>query len=134
SVGVQDSHGANIKDLKPQDFKVYEDGHLQTIKQFGAEDRPFTVGIVVDASGSMRTKQADVITAALAFVNASNPADEMFVVTFNDRAALGLPKDVPFSSDQRQIKTALYGRTTEGKTALNDALTLAADHLAKGKW
>jgi len=133
-VGVQDSHGTNIKGLQAGDFMIYENGHPQTIKQFAHEDRPVTLGIVMDASGSMRTKQAEVITAALAFVNSSNPEDQTFVVTFNDHAALGLPPGTPFSNDPREIKTALFGRKPEGKTALYDALVLAADHLAKGKW
>ena len=59
NVGVQDVHGTEIKGLKANDFRVYEDGHPQVVKQFAAEDRPVTVGIVLDASGSMRTKQAD---------------------------------------------------------------------------
>ena len=134
NVGVQDNHGSNIKGLTAQDFKIFEDGHPQTIKQFAAEDRPVTIGILVDASGSMRTKQPEVVTAALAFVRASNPQDETFVVNFNDHAVKGLPPQVPFSNDPRQLRAALLGRRAEGRTALYDALALAAGHLAKGKW
>jgi Ca-activated chloride channel homolog len=134
TAGVQDSHGSNIKGLTAQDFKIFEDGHPQTIKQFGAEDRPVTLGIVVDASGSMRAKQPEVVTAALAFVRANNPQDETFVVNFNDHASKGLPPNVPFSNDPQQLRAALLGPKAAGRTALYDALTLAADHLAKGKW
>src|SRR5579863_2558153 len=91
NVGVQDNRGTNIKGLKAEDFKIFEDGHPQTVKQFAAEDRPVTLGIVVDASGSMRTRQPEVVTAALAFVRASNPQEETFVVNFNDHAFEGLP-------------------------------------------
>ena len=134
NVGVQDSRGTNIKGLTAQNFKIFEDGHPQVIKQFAAEDRPVTLGIVVDASGSMRTKQPEVVTAALAFVSASNPNDETFVVNFNDHAFEGLPPGIPFSNDSRQLRSALLRPKAEGRTALYDALTLAADHLAKGKW
>lgn len=134
NVGVQDSHGANIKGLKAEDFKIFEDGHPQTVKQFAAEDRPVTLGIVVDASGSMRTRQPEVVTAALAFVRASNPQDETFVVNFNDRAFEGLPPSMPFSNNPQQLRAALLGPKAAGRTALYDALILAADHLAKGKW
>jgi Ca-activated chloride channel homolog len=134
NVGVQNSHGANIKGLTAQDFKIFEDGHPQTIKQFAAEDRPVTIGIVVDASGSMRARQPEVVTAALAFVRASNPQDETFVVNFNDHASEGLPPQVPFSNDPQQLRAALLGPKAEGRTALYDALSLAADHLSKGKW
>jgi len=134
NAGVQDAHGTNIKGLSAQDFRVYEDGRLQTIKQFAAEDRPVTVGIVLDTSGSMRTRQAEAVAAALHFVESSNPDDETFVVDFNDRASLGLPSDIAFSQNPKQLRAALYARKPEGRTALYDALTLAANHLAKGKW
>jgi len=134
NAGVQDAHGTNIKGLSAQDFRVYEDGRLQTIKQFAAEDRPVTVGIVLDTSGSMRTRQAEAVAAALHFVESSNPDDETFVVDFNDRASLGLPSDIAFSQNPKQLRAALYARKPEGRTALYDALTLAAAHLAKGKW
>src|SRR5690242_2181715 len=90
NIGVQDSRGANVKGLTAGDFKIFENGGLQPIKQFSSEERPVTVGIVVDASGSMRARQAQVAAAALSFVRASNPEDEIFVVNFNDRAQLGL--------------------------------------------
>jgi Ca-activated chloride channel homolog len=134
NVGVQDVHGTNVRGLKAEDFKVYEDGHPQAIKQFAAEDHPITVGIVLDASGSMRTKQAEAVTAALAFVHSSNPDDEVFVVTFNDQAVLGLPSNTSFSHHTDELRAALLGRKPGGKTALYDALVLAADHLRKGKW
>jgi Ca-activated chloride channel family protein len=82
----------------------------------------------------MRTKQPEVVTAALAFVRASNSQDETFVVNFNDRAFEGLPPQTPFSRDPQQLRAALLGPKPAGRTALYDALTLAADHLAKGKW
>ena len=134
NVGVQDARGANIKGLSAPAFRVYEDGQLQAIKQFAAEDRPVTVGIVVDTSGSMRTKQAEAVAAALDFVESSNPDDQTFVVNFNDRASLGLPPNVAFSRNLNELKSALYARKPEGRTALYDALTVAANHLAEGKW
>ena len=134
NVGVQDAHGTNVRGLSAGDFKVFEDGTPQAIKQFAAEERPVTVGIVLDASGSMRTKQAEAVTAALAFVHSSNPDDEVFVVTFNDHASLGLPPNTAFSHDTNELRSALMGRKPEGKTALYDALVLAADHLREGKW
>jgi Ca-activated chloride channel homolog len=134
NVSVQDIHGTNVKGLTAGDFKIFEDNHLQVIKQFAAEDRPVTVGIVVDASGSMRAKQAEVAAAAAAFIQASNPQDEAFVVNFNDSAALGLPPAIPFSNDPNVLRSALLRSVAAGRTALYDALILASQHLAKGKW
>jgi len=134
NVGVEDSRGRNIKGLTAGDFKLYEDGRPQMIKQFSSEERPVTIGIVVDASGSMRTKQSEAVQAALSFVDASNPADEIFVVNFNDEAKLGLPAEVPFTHDPRQIRRALLDKRPEGRTALYDAISIAVNHIRTGKW
>jgi VWFA-related protein len=134
SVRVKDSHGNIVRGLMAPDFKIFEDGREQTVKQFEAEDKPVTLGIVVDASGSMRNKQAEVTTAVLALVRNSNPADETFVVNFNDWPLLGLPAGLPFSNDPGVLRKALLTPKPEGRTALYDAVILAADHLKKGKW
>jgi len=82
----------------------------------------------------MRPKQAEVVAAALSFVHASNPEDEIFVVNFNDRASLSLPAGTPFTNDPKQIELGLWDKKPEGKTALYDALALALKQIRKGKW
>src|SRR5262245_15494329 len=75
---VLDSRGKTVTGLTADNFRISEDGRPQTVKVFQPEDSPATVGIVIDNSGSMVNKRADVVTAALAFVGASHPDDEMF--------------------------------------------------------
>ncbi|MCU1234751.1 MAG: von Willebrand factor, type, partial [Candidatus Solibacter sp.] len=96
---VTDSKGRIVSDLTQQDFQVYEDGVQQQIKLFAHEDLPVVAGLVVDHSGSMKRKLAEVSTAARTFVQASNPRDRMFVVNFNEHVQLGLSPTHPFSSD-----------------------------------
>jgi len=62
---AQDKKGALVSGLGKDDFQIYEDGALQAIKYFSHEDMPVTVGLVVDNSGSMRSKRADVIAAEI---------------------------------------------------------------------
>ena len=50
---AQDRRGTLVSGLGKDDFQIYEDGVLQTIKYFSHEDIPVTVGLVVDNSGSM---------------------------------------------------------------------------------
>jgi VWFA-related protein len=80
----------------------------------------------------MKPKIKEVISAALAFVRASNPQDEMFVVNFNERASLGLPAEIPFSDDVNQLANSIAGVRAEGRTALNDAVILALNHVSTG--
>jgi len=107
-VSVKDSKGGFVSGLTQDQFKVYEDGKPQVISQFSNSDVPVTVGIVVDESGSMRPKRPEVNTAALAFVQASNPHDEIFVINFNERPRRGLPDQVLFSDDIQQLRSALW--------------------------
>ena len=104
----------------------------QEIRHFSHEDIPVTVGLVVDNSGSMRPKRADVIAAALAFVRSSNPMDQMFVVTFNEKVSFGLPDNMPFTDNVVQLGRALSRISADGETALYDAVAVALEHLKKG--
>jgi VWFA-related protein len=131
-VSVKNDDGGFVSGLKKEDFKVFEDKVEQPVSIFGAADVPVTVGLVVDNSGSVRPKKPEIVTAALTFVTNSNPQDEVFVVNFNDRVMLGLPDGVPFSSDRGLLREALLSNPAQGRTALNDAIKLALDHLEKG--
>jgi VWFA-related protein len=132
SATVLDRRNALVSGLNKDDFQVYEDGALQKIGNFSHEDIPVTVGIVVDNSGSMGSKRADVIAAALAFAQSSNPQDQMFVVNFNERVSFGLPADIPFTSRKDQLQLALSNIRAIGQTALYDGIKVALDHLRQG--
>lgn len=130
-VGVKDSAGHHVSNLTKDNFRVFDDSKQQVISQFASEDAPVTVGLVIDNSGSMRPKQADVVTAAMVFLGASNPKDEVFVTHFNEHVRPGLPADVPFTGDIQLLRSSLF-KTPEGKTALYDAIVFSLHHLNKG--
>jgi Ca-activated chloride channel family protein len=132
NVTVTDSKGHAVKGLSKENFRIVEDGQEQTVQFVHPEDIPATVGLVIDNSGSMRRKRSDVIDAAMAFAESSNPQDEIFIVNFNERVSMGLPAGVPFTSDLNQLRAALANTRAEGKTALYDAVTGALKHLEEG--
>jgi VWFA-related protein len=129
---AQDHKGVLVSGLGKDDFQVYEDGVLQPIKFFSHEDIPVTVGLVIDNSGSMRPKRADVVAASMAFARSSNPQDQMFVVNFNERVSFGLPDYLPFTDQVAQLEAALSTIKANGETALYDAVAVALEHLKKG--
>jgi Ca-activated chloride channel family protein len=131
NVTVTDQKGRPMSGLTSGDFVLSEDGRPQAITQFSADDVPASVGLVVDNSGSMVDKRSEVVTAALAFMEASHPNDELFVVNFNERASLGLPASSRFTSDARQLRSALLP-VPAGLTALYDAVALGLEHLSAG--
>lgn len=121
-VSVKGPKGRYVSGLTQESFKVFENGKLQEIKQFANTDIPVTVGLIVDESGSMSPKRAEVITAALAFIGSSNSEDEVFVINFNERPYRGLPDTAPFSDNISQLRDALWKQPPEGRTALYEAV------------
>ena len=128
SATVLDARKHLVTNLDPANFAVYEDNQPQKITSFRREDIPVSIGIVVDNSGSMRTKRAAVTKAVLNLMQASNPQDEVFVVNFNDDPYL----DQDFTNKRESLREALDRVDSRGGTALYDAVIASADHLAKG--
>jgi len=131
-VNVTDGRGTFVPGLARQDFRVYEDGQLQTLTVFDEGDTPVTVGLVVDHSRSMGAKLPDVFTAVSSFAHSSNPQDEMFVVDFNDDVSVELMKGKAFSNDARELGEALRAVSARGRTALYDAVSEGLLHLQYG--
>ncbi len=128
---VRDHAGHAVADLTQQDFQVSKDGKPQEIRIFRHEDSPVTIGLVVDHSGSMRNKLNQVTTAARTFVRASNRADKMFVVNFNEKVSLGLGAEGRFSDSAEELSNAIWSARPVGKTALYDAILEALRGLEK---
>ena len=131
-VVVTDRHGEAVSGLHAKDFRLYDDGHPRQITIFEHDDVPATIGLVVDNSGSMLAKRAEVIAAGLEFARTSNPLDQMFVVNFNQTASLGLGQGVPFTSNMQELNAALSRNAAAGNTALYDGIALALQHIKAG--
>jgi VWFA-related protein len=126
---VTDRHGSLVSNLAEQDFEVYENGVAQHIQFLRNEDVPVAAGLVIDHSGSMTPKIAEVTAAAKAFVRSSNRDDQMFVVNFNDTASLGLPASIPFTATTAELEHAIVEQSTAGMTALYDAVAMGLAQL-----
>ena len=131
---VTDSQGHVISGLTKDAFHLFVDESPQTVATFQGEDAPVTAGIVIDNSASMAPKRDQVSAAALAFARASNPIDQMFIVHFNEHARLGLPTDIPFTGDVKQLESAIGTFDSGGATAFYDALLLAESHFQRGAY
>ena len=125
---VHDENGHFVSGLTKEKFVVYEDGVAQSIASFSQEDVPITLGLVVDISGSMRSKINLVTKAAQAFINSRIPEDETFLVGFNDEVEL--LED--FSTDVDLIADSLDNIIVSGGTALFDAIYLGVQKANEG--
>jgi Ca-activated chloride channel homolog len=131
-VSVKETNGAYLSKLTKDNFKIYENGKLQTVTHFSNEDTPITMGLVIDDSRSMRSKRMEVNTSALSLVDSSNPRDEIFVTHFNDSVRHGLPKGVPFTDNPETLRKALWNGPAEGRTSLYDGILDALHQLESG--
>ena len=132
-VMVTDRRGTHVTGLTADAFKVFEDGRPQTIRLLAAEDAPVTVGLILDSSGSMQPIRDRVIAASAAFVETSNPQDEVFALVFNDDVRPVLTSASPFTSDARTLRDALARAfVPRGRTALYDAIADGLTYAANG--
>src|SRR5206468_1594192 len=130
---VTDNKGRYVSDLSSERFAVFDNNHRVPIELFSNEDTPLTVGLIIDASGSMRSKLGEVIAASLAFVKSSNPQDEIFAIRFNDDVK-PVVQDRPFlmAGDLTALEAGVASLRPDGRTALYDALLAGLTHLARG--
>ncbi len=116
-----------VLDLKQDQFQVFEDKVPQEIKFFGREQVPVSVVFAIDTSGSMKPKLDTVIKASVNLVKEGRAGDEMAVIEFKDQPDL-LSE---FTEDVNEITDTLQNLTGSGRTAMLDALYLAADYAHK---
>lgn len=132
-VTVREGKARFVGDLEKQNFTVLEDGVPQELLSFSRSDVPVAIGLLVDNSQSMMNKRKEVVAAAKAFVHASKPNDDIFVIHFNEELNYGLPQDIPFTGDQNLLDEALERMQQVGKTALYDGIFEGLKHLRESK-
>jgi Ca-activated chloride channel family protein len=121
--------GVSVTDLSKENFRVFEDGAEQQITHFASEDAPLSIGVLFDASGSMKNKIAKSAEAVAAFFRTSNTEDEFFLIEFNDRPKLA----VPFTQDSEQIYKHIVHTRALGRTSLLDAIHLALGQMKNAR-
>lgn len=132
-VVVTDKQNRYISDLARERFVVFDNGRKVPIELFTNEDTPATIGLIIDASGSMRTKLGEVLAASLTFAKTSNPHDELFALRFNDDVRSAVADHTFLMADDLvALEKAIGSLRAEGRTSLYDALIAGMDHLHSG--
>jgi len=107
-----------VLDLEKKDMVLEEDGVKQEIIDFYREERPVTLAVVSDSSGSMQAAMPIVHNAASRFIDTLGAEDKALVIDFDDKVYL--LQDV--TSDKKDLRLALTSTNALGGTALYDAL------------
>jgi VWFA-related protein len=80
---VMDHNGRYIANLRKEDFHIYEDGVEQSVAYFASVERPFTVALMLDVSGSTQSQLSQIREAANTFVSRLRANDRMMAITFD---------------------------------------------------
>ena len=128
-VHVTTPEGKPVTALAKANFQLFEDNQEQKITYFVQDDAPVSIGVLFDASGSMRNKMRVCAEAAASFLKTANDKDEFFLVEFSDRPKL----TVPFTSDPDEIHERIGHIRPFGRTSLLDAIYLALDHMKSAR-
>jgi Ca-activated chloride channel family protein len=131
---VTDKHGRYVKDLKKDDFKVIDDSKpAEEIRSFHSEaDLPLQVGLLIDASNSVRDRFKFEQEAAVEFLNQTirRKYDKAFVVGFD--VTPEVTQD--FTDDTEALSIGVRALRPGGGTAMYDALYFACrDKLMKAQ-
>lgn len=125
-VSVTDANGQPVKNFRPEDFKLEEDGQpVDLIQVSGAgEQGPVTAVLVIDKSGSMNhaNKMKAAREAAIAFVQLMRPGDVTGVIAFNTQVTTVQP----LTQDKEALIAAIKGIKAVDDTAMYDALHAAS--------
>lgn len=130
SVTVLDASDRHVTGLEAVNFEIFEDSVQQDVSLFLHEDRPVSLGLVIDNSRSMERKKARVDMAAVSFVRLSNPQDEAFLVHFDDTVRLAQE----FTSDIGVLEETLESISPYGQTSMFDVLMTALEKIKEGRY
>ena len=129
-VTITDEMQRIVVGLDKKNFQVYEGKDPQDVKHFSSEDAPASLGVILDMSSSMASKLERAREAVVELLKASNPQDEVFLITFADT-----PQVVQdFSPAVEDIQQKLLFTRPHGRTALLDAIYLGLGKMEEAKY
>lgn len=126
SAVVMDRFGRYIANLRKDDFRVYADGVEQQLAYFTPVEKPFTVALMLDVSGSTQYQLDQIREAANTFVSRLRYNDRLMAITFDGK--------INVLTEPASVASIRQGRlripaVTDG-TVLYDAVDFAIKKMA----
>ncbi len=122
---VTDKKNRFITNLEKEDFEIYDNNEKQEILQFVREsDLPLRIGILMDASNSVRDRFRFEQEAAIEFIRGvlAEDKDRAFLVGYDTRPEL----IVDFTNDAEKLAQGVRSMRPGGGTAFYDAIYFAS--------
>ncbi len=117
---VSDRDGRYVPGLTQKDFAILQNGVVQPIEFFGANDEPLTIALLIDTSHSTRPVLDDIKDAAKSFIKLLGLQDQAMIVSFDH----GTHILSPLTGDQEKLRRAVKDAEIPDAigTTLRDAL------------
>lgn len=133
-VAVTDKNGNYVRDLRPEEFQIFEDGKPKKLDFFAVTDkatlsRPLAVVFALDLSGSLKSEETKTLRdAALKFTELMQGESVFAALAFNYKVKVLQG----FTDDPRKLEKALAkAGQFEGSTRIYDALDQAITILSR---
>lgn len=126
NVALTDKQGKPVKELRQEQFEIFDNKLRQQISYFSAEDAAVSFGIVYDMHPTTIERTTAVLESLRAFTKDLGRDDRFFIVVFNERGNLNLDFIPTVEQVQNNLKRS-------EPTSLYDAVYLAADKLRESK-
>jgi Ca-activated chloride channel family protein len=115
---VTDQEGRFVTGLRPDDFRVLEQGVPQELSYFTARRTPVTVVVLLDSSASVRSDMLSIQKAAHRFIKKLASGDRARIGFFHDQVVFG-PR---FTDDMSEHSAMINQMRPQRSTHLYDAL------------
>jgi VWFA-related protein len=103
-VVVTDNNGNFLRDLKKENFRISEDGMVQTISNFAPSEAPITIVLLLEFSKlGYQFFTYNAVNWAAGFLQNLKPNDWVALETFNMRSNV----DVDFTHDRNEVMQGL---------------------------
>lgn len=112
-------------ELKREQFKIVEDGISQGIDSLENLNQSTSYGLVLDTSGSMRTRLTELKILSFSLINQLREKDEMAIASLKMESELVHA----LSSDKVSLTKSLSDLYTGGGTAIYDGIIATSDYL-----
>lgn len=131
---ILEKTGQFVPGLKPENFRVYEDGVEQKIEGFKRVEAPITALLLCEYAARGWVFRMDMLNAAWAFTQQLRPQDYVALMTFDMRTHIY----VDFTQDKNQIQQAInqlgmsvWMPAAFSETNVFDALYESMDRLSR---
>lgn len=126
NVTVSDRNGGHVRGLSREDFTITDNGIVQKIETFSAEDAAASFGIIYDLHPTTDDRTANVLAAIGMFTNELREGDDFFVTVFNEKGSL----TTTFVPTRDQLDRHLAADASEKTNSLYDVIFAASEKLS----